>query len=165
METVSLLMMFAVMLCFLRGSKFRPAQDLNPDLCDASAVLYQLSYRGQLGWGDPGAVAVLCVVNTGPMLIAVSITEMVILYKYVQPTNQPTGSWSLCGSIDSEFHLNWGWKQFQCSWFLQLCYATWSLIRRVREALINVQVLASGNLWVGGKKVRNGVPTRKNCCL
>ena len=35
-------------------------------------------------------MAVLCVVNTGPMLIAVSITEMVILYKYVQPTNQPT---------------------------------------------------------------------------
>ena len=32
-------------------------------------------------------MAVLCVVNTGPMLIAVSITEMVILYKYVQPTN------------------------------------------------------------------------------
>ena len=32
-------------------------------------------------------VAVLCVVNTGPMLIAVSITEMVIMYKYVQPTN------------------------------------------------------------------------------
>ena len=30
-------------------------------------------------------VAVRCVVNTGPMLIAVSITEMVILYKYVQP--------------------------------------------------------------------------------
>ena len=34
-------------------------------------------------------MAVLCVVNTGPMLIAVSITEMVILYKYVQPNPQP----------------------------------------------------------------------------
>jgi len=32
----------------------------------------------------PGVVAVLCVVNTGPMLIAVTITEMVILYKYVK---------------------------------------------------------------------------------
>ena len=33
----------------------------------------------------PGVVAVLCVVNTGPMLIAVTtITEMVILYKYVE---------------------------------------------------------------------------------
>ena len=51
METVSLLMIFAVMLCFLRGSKFRPAQDLNPDLCDAGAVLYQLSYRSQLRAG------------------------------------------------------------------------------------------------------------------
>ena len=30
-------------------------------------------------------MAVLCVVNTGPMLIAVTtITEMVILYKYVE---------------------------------------------------------------------------------
>lgn len=34
-----------------------------------------------------------------------------------------------------------------------------------KPALINVQVLTSGNLWVGGKKVRNGVPTKKNCCL
>ena len=33
----------------------------------------------------PGVVAVLCVVNTGPMLIAVTtITEMVMLYKYVE---------------------------------------------------------------------------------
>ena len=51
MQTVSMLMIFAIMLCFLRGSKFRPAQDLNPDLYDAGAVLYQLSYQGQLGAG------------------------------------------------------------------------------------------------------------------
>lgn len=30
-----------------------------------------------------------------------------------------------------------------------------------KPAPINVQVLTSGNLWVGGKKVRNGVPTKK----
>ena len=51
MQTVSMLMIFAIMLCFLRGSKFRPAQDLNPDLYDTGAVLYQLSYQGQLGTG------------------------------------------------------------------------------------------------------------------
>ena len=38
----------------------------------------------RVGREVPGVVAVLCVVNTGPMLIAVSITEMVILHKYVK---------------------------------------------------------------------------------
>ena len=42
-------------------------------------------YSKRVGREVPGVVAVLCVVNTGPMLIAVStITEMVILYKYVE---------------------------------------------------------------------------------
>ena len=41
-------------------------------------------YSKRVGREVPGVVAVLCVVNTGPMLIAVSITEMVILYKYVK---------------------------------------------------------------------------------
>ena len=42
-------------------------------------------YSKRVGREVPGAVAVLCVVNTGPMLIAVTtITEMVILYKYVE---------------------------------------------------------------------------------
>ena len=41
-------------------------------------------YLKRVGREVPGVVAVLCVVNTGPMLIAVSITEMVILYKYVK---------------------------------------------------------------------------------
>jgi len=41
-------------------------------------------YSKRVGRGVPGVVAVLCVVNTGPMLIAVTITEMVILYKYVK---------------------------------------------------------------------------------
>ena len=63
------------MLCFLRSSKFRPARDLSPDLYDAGAVLYQLSY--QANW------------------------EQVIMWVHDKP-------------IDSEFHLNWGWKQFQC---------------------------------------------------
>ena len=41
-------------------------------------------YSKRVGREVPGVVAVLCVVNTGPMLIAVTtITEMVILYKYV----------------------------------------------------------------------------------
>ena len=42
----------------------------------------------RVGCEVPGVVAVLCVVNTGPMLIAVSITEMVILYKYVKNKNK-----------------------------------------------------------------------------
>ena len=29
-------------------AKERPEQDSNPDLCDASAVLYQLSYQANL---------------------------------------------------------------------------------------------------------------------
>ena len=41
-------------------------------------------YSKSVGREVPGVVAVLCVVNTGPMLIAVTITEMVILYKYVE---------------------------------------------------------------------------------
>ena len=41
-------------------------------------------YWKSVGREVPGVVAVLCVVNTGPMLIAVTITEMVILYKYVE---------------------------------------------------------------------------------
>ena len=41
-------------------------------------------YSKRVGREVPGVVAVLCVVNTGPMLIAVTITEMVILYKYVE---------------------------------------------------------------------------------
>ena len=41
-------------------------------------------YSKRIGREFLGVVAVLCVVNTGPMLIAVSITEMVILYKYVK---------------------------------------------------------------------------------
>ena len=31
-----------------RPEKFRPERDSNPDLCDASAVLYQLSYQANL---------------------------------------------------------------------------------------------------------------------
>ena len=42
-------------------------------------------YSKRVGREVPGVVAVLCVVNTGPMLIAVNtITEIVILYKYVE---------------------------------------------------------------------------------
>ena len=42
-------------------------------------------YSKRVGREVPGVVAVLCVVNTGPILIAVTtITEMVILYKYVE---------------------------------------------------------------------------------
>ena len=42
-------------------------------------------YSKRVGREVPGVVAVLCVVNTGPMLIAVTtITEMAILYKYVE---------------------------------------------------------------------------------
>ena len=45
-------------------------------------------YSKRVGREVPGVVAVLCVVNTGPMLIAVTtITEMVILYKYVEMMN------------------------------------------------------------------------------
>ena len=46
-------------------------------------------YSKRVGREVPGVVAVLCVVDTGPMLIAVTtITEMVILYKYVEIINQ-----------------------------------------------------------------------------
>ena len=39
----------------------------------------------RVGREVPGVVVVPCVVNTGPMLIEVNtITEMVILYKYVE---------------------------------------------------------------------------------
>ena len=42
-------------------------------------------YSKSAGREVPGVEAVLCVVNTGPMMIAVTtITEMVILYKYVE---------------------------------------------------------------------------------
>ena len=42
-------------------------------------------YSKRVGREVPGVVAVLCVVNTGPMLIAVTtITKIVILYKYVE---------------------------------------------------------------------------------
>ena len=41
-------------------------------------------YSKRVGREIPGVAAVLCAVNTGPMLTAVSITEMVILYKYVE---------------------------------------------------------------------------------
>ena len=45
-------------------------------------------YSKRVGREIPVVVAVLCVVNTGPMLIAVTtITEMVILYKYVEMMN------------------------------------------------------------------------------
>ena len=40
-------------------------------------------YSKRVGREFPGVVADLCVVNTGPMLIAVSITEMVIPYKII----------------------------------------------------------------------------------
>ena len=45
-----MLMIIAVLLCYLSSTKkipenFRPARDSNPDLCDAGAVLYQLSYQ------------------------------------------------------------------------------------------------------------------------
>ena len=46
-------------------------------------------YSKGVGREVPGVVAVLCVGNTGPMLIAVTtITEMVILYKYVEMMKQ-----------------------------------------------------------------------------
>ena len=38
----------------------------------------------RVGREVPGVVADLCVVNTGLMLTAVSITEMVILYHFVK---------------------------------------------------------------------------------
>ena len=41
-------------------------------------------YSKRVGHEVPGVVVVLCVVNTGPMLIVVSINGMVILYKYVK---------------------------------------------------------------------------------
>ena len=41
-------------------------------------------YSKRVGREVPGVVPVLSVANTGPMLIAVSITEMVILSKYVE---------------------------------------------------------------------------------
>ena len=42
-------------------------------------------YSKRVGREVPSVVAVLCVVNTRPILIAVTtITEMVILYKYVE---------------------------------------------------------------------------------
>ena len=42
-------------------------------------------YSKSVGREVPGVVAGLCVVNTGPVLIAVTtMTEMVILYKYVE---------------------------------------------------------------------------------
>ena len=44
-------------------------------------------YLKRVGREVPGVVAVLSVVNTGPRLIAVSITEMVILYKFVKIVN------------------------------------------------------------------------------
>ena len=54
-------------------------------------------YSKRVGREVPGVVAVLCVVNTGPMLIAVTtITEMVILYKYVEmKTPIQTQEWHL----------------------------------------------------------------------
>ena len=50
-------------------------------------------YSKRVGREVPGVVAVLCVVNTGLVLIAVSITEMVILYKHVN-INQSYGAGS-----------------------------------------------------------------------
>ena len=48
-------------------------------------------YSKRVGREVPGVVAVLCVVDTGPMLIAVTtITEMVILYKYVEINQSST---------------------------------------------------------------------------
>ena len=47
-------------------------------------MLESKHYSKRVGREVPGVVAVLCVVNTGPMLITVTITEMVILYKYVE---------------------------------------------------------------------------------
>ena len=48
-------------------------------------VIEPKHYSKRVGREVPGVVAVLCVVDTGPMLIAVTtITEMVILYKYVE---------------------------------------------------------------------------------
>ena len=44
-----------------------------------------MHYSKRVGREFPGVVADLCVMNTGPMLIAVSITEMVILYNFVAP--------------------------------------------------------------------------------
>ena len=41
-------------------------------------------YSKRVGREFPGVVANLCVMNTGPMLTAVSITEMVILYNFVK---------------------------------------------------------------------------------
>ena len=53
METVLMLIIFPGPLCYAtvakeRTEKFRHEQDSTPDLCDASAVLYQLSYLGNL---------------------------------------------------------------------------------------------------------------------
>ena len=41
-------------------------------------------YSKRVGREFLGVVADLCVMNTGPMLIAVSKTEMVILYNFVK---------------------------------------------------------------------------------
>ena len=55
-------------------------------------------YSKRVGREVPGVVAVLCVVNTGPMLIAVTtITEMVILYKYVE-MNENTINFCICAA-------------------------------------------------------------------
>ena len=40
-----MLMIFAVVLCYLSSSERRPERDSNPDLCDAGAVLDQISYQ------------------------------------------------------------------------------------------------------------------------
>ena len=41
-------MIFAVLLGYLAVAKERPERDSNPDLCDAGAVLHQLSYKAHL---------------------------------------------------------------------------------------------------------------------
>ena len=45
METILMLMIFAVILCYLSSTNERPEWDSNPNLCNACAVLYQLSYQ------------------------------------------------------------------------------------------------------------------------
>ena len=65
MEAILMLMIFAVLLCYLSSSKIKAWKilawtDSNPDLCDAGAVLYQLSYQ-------PNWVLVIMWVNDKPV--------------------------------------------------------------------------------------------------
>ena len=62
-------------------------------------------YSKRVGREFPGVVAVLCVVNTGPMLIAVTtITEMVILYKYNEMNDKVYASRRLQNVRNNRFY-------------------------------------------------------------